>query len=212
MVIKEFCAENFTDIPRAIAAGSKRIELCDNLTVGGTTPSFGVIDEVVKYAHDNDATVMTMIRPRGGNFVYSDLEIKIMEVDILKAVELNSDGVVFGCLTAENLIDVEAMETLLLAAGGAQVVFHMAFDLIPRDAQFKAVDWLIKHGVTRILTHGNTSEYSIEAGLSQLKALIDYADGRIEILVGGGVTYQNYQAVVEATGTNQVHGTKIVKL
>ena len=84
-MLKEFCAENFTDIPKAIEQGVKRIELCDNLTVGGTTPSAGVIETTVQYAHENNVTVMTIIRPRGGNFVYNDYELKIMETDLIEA-------------------------------------------------------------------------------------------------------------------------------
>ena len=208
-MIKEFCAENYTDLPKAIQAGAKRIELCDNLTVGGTTPSYAVIEESVKYAHEHDATIMTMIRPRGGNFVYHDIEIKIMETDILKAIEAGSDGVVFGCLTETNEIDQEAMETLLIAAEGTQSVFHMAFDAITK--QFEAIDWLIAHGVTRILTHGGPASKTIQENTEHLKELINYANNRIEILVGGGVNADNYQSVVELTGAKQVHGTKIVK-
>lgn len=210
-MLKEFCAENYTDIPKAIKAGAKRVELCDNLIVGGTTPSYGVIEETVKYAHENDATIATMIRPRGGNFVYNDVEIKIMEADILKAVELNSDAVVFGCLTEDNLIDTEAMETLLIAAGGAQVVFHMAFDAIKKEEQFKAIDWLVSHEITRILTHGGCAELPISEHTEHLKALIEYAKNRIEILIGGGLTADNYEEIAKAVGANQVHGTKIVK-
>lgn len=211
-MIKEFCAENYTDLPKAIKAGATRIELCDNLTVGGTTPSYGVIEESVKYAHESSATIMTMIRPRGGNFVYHDIEIKIMETDILKAIEAGSDGVVFGCLTKDNELDYEAMETLLIAAEGVQIVFHMAFDAITPAKQFEAIDWLVTHGVTRILTHGGPASKTIQENIAHLKELIDYADNQIEILIGGGVNADNYQSIVSETGAKQVHGTKIVNL
>ncbi|MBS7578056.1 MULTISPECIES: copper homeostasis protein CutC [unclassified Enterococcus] len=210
-MIKEFCAENYTELPKAIKAGAARIELCDNLTVGGTTPSYAVIEESVKYAHEYDATIMTMIRPRGGNFVYHDIEIKIMETDILKAIEAGSDGVVFGCLTKDNELDYEAMETLLIAAEGVQIVFHMAFDAISFDKQLEALDWLAAHGVTRILTHGGPASKSIQENIAHLKELINYANGRIEILIGGGVNAENYQDIANETGAKQVHGTKIVK-
>ena len=98
-MIKEFCAENYTDIPKAIQAGAGRIELCDNLAAGGTTPSMGVIEEVLAYAGEKHVPVMTMIRPRGGNFVYNDIELKIMENDLIHAKNAGTDGVVFGCLT-----------------------------------------------------------------------------------------------------------------
>ena len=79
MLIREFCAENFTDIPRAVAAGAERIELCDNLAVGGTTPSYGVIKETADYLKDTKTTFASMIRPRGGDFVYNSIELRIME-------------------------------------------------------------------------------------------------------------------------------------
>lgn len=84
-MIKEFCAENFTNIPAAIHAGAKRIELCDNLAVGGTTPSTGVIEETLSYAGEKNIPVMTMIRPRGGDFIYNDTELKIMHTDLIEA-------------------------------------------------------------------------------------------------------------------------------
>lgn len=154
MLIKEVCVENFTKIPAAIRNGAKRIELNDNLAVGGTTVSRGVMAESVRYAHEHDVPVMVMIRPRGGNFVYNDQELKIMEADIFSAQELGADGIVLGCLTPDNQIDEEAMEMLIGAANGMQVVFHMAFDEIAADQQAAAMEWLIDHDVKRILTHG----------------------------------------------------------
>ena len=84
-MIKEFCAENYTSIPLAIARGANRIELCDNLAVGGTTPSTGVIEETLSYAGEKNIPVMTIIRPRGGDFVYNDIELKIMHTDLIEA-------------------------------------------------------------------------------------------------------------------------------
>lgn len=153
-MIKEFCAENFTDIPAAIHAGAKRIELCDNLAAGGTTPSTGVIEEVLSYANEKHIPVMTMIRPRGGDFVYNDIELKIMHTDLIEAKKLGTDGVVFGCLTPSGWIDEEACEMLIENAEGLQITFHMAFDSIPVERQFAAIDWLAGQGVQRILTHG----------------------------------------------------------
>ena len=93
-MLYEFCAENVTLLEKAMQAGARRIELCDNLTVGGTTPSYGVIQAAVEIAKSHDTTVMTMIRPRGGDFVYSDLEVSIMLEDIKKAREAGSKGLV----------------------------------------------------------------------------------------------------------------------
>lgn len=97
-MIKEFCAENLTLLPTLDAGQVTRVELCDNLAVGGTTPSYGVIKEACQLLHDKNISVATMIRPRGGDFVYNDLELKAMEEDILKAIEAGSDALVLGLL------------------------------------------------------------------------------------------------------------------
>lgn len=209
-MIKEFCAENFTDIPQAVAAGANRIELCDNLAVGGTTPSYGVIEAVCRFTSQYQVPVMTMIRPRGGNFVYQKEEVDIMACDIEMAIKAGSDGLVFGCLTEDGQLDTIAMERLLAIAGTKSVVFHMAFDAIPKERQLEALDWLSEHGVQRILTHGGPATSPIEEHLSWLKQLYQYADGRIELLIGGGVTGTNVENLVTAVGTNQAHGTKIL--
>ncbi|MHC5269750.1 copper homeostasis protein CutC [Enterococcus sp. LJL98] len=211
-MLKEFCAENFTDIPKAIAQGAKRIELCDNLTMGGTTPSAGVIESAVAYAHEHGVQIMTIIRPRGGDFVYNDHELKIMETDLIEAKKLGTDGVVLGCLTAEGDLDEEALEVLIDRAVGLPITFHMAFDAMPVDKQFAAIDWLVAHGVDRILTHGGVAGTPISENYSHLQELIAYANGRIIILPGGGVNFENAAEVAEVLGVSEVHGTKIVEL
>lgn len=210
MLIKEFCAENFTDIPAAITAGASRIELCDNLTVGGTTVSAGVMEETINYCHERNVAVMTIIRPRGGNFVYNDTELKIMHTDLVEAKKLGTDGVVIGCLTSDNELDEEAMELLLETADGLQVTFHMAFDQLTLPQQLAAIDWLAERGVTRILTHGGPAGTPIEANLETLQTLIDHSQNKLTILPGGGINYQNYEKVADSLKVVEVHGTKIV--
>ncbi|MBC9702336.1 copper homeostasis protein CutC [Enterococcus sp. 22-H-5-01] len=209
-MIKEFCAENYTDIPKAIQAGVNRIELCDNLAAGGTTPSMGVIEEVLAYAGEKHIPVMTMIRPRGGNFVYNDIELKIMENDLIHAKNAGTDGVVFGCLTEENEVDEEALEMLLGNSEGLMKTFHMAFDELTKEEQFKTIDWFARLGIDRILTHGGPLDKSIEENLPHLKELVDYAAGRIIILPGGGINKDNAEKIAAELGVNEVHGTKIV--
>ena len=194
MLIREFCAENFTDIPRAVAAGAERIELCDNLAVGGTTPSYGVIKETADYLKDTKTTFASMIRPRGGNFVYNSIELRIMESDILKAVEAGTSELVFGALTDDNSLDLEALETLMIASQGLPVTFHMAFDKIPTDHQM----------------HGDSLDKPVNT--SKIAELVSYAAGHIQILAGGGVTSANAETVSAETGSSYVHGTKIVTL
>lgn len=118
MPIYEFCAENVTYLEKAFQAGAQRVELCDNLAVGGTTPSYGVIKAAVELAKDYQAKVIVMIRPRGGDFVYSQQELAIMLEDIKCARELGVDGFALGALTSENQLDTKALKTLLDAGRG----------------------------------------------------------------------------------------------
>lgn len=209
-MIKEFCAENFTKIPQAIQKGANRIELCDNLAMGGTTPSTGVIEEVLVYAGEHSVPVITIIRPRGGNFVYNDIELKIMHTDLIEAKKLGTDGIVIGCLTEDGWLDEEALDLFIETAEGLQITFHMAFDALSKENQFKAIDWLAERGVTRILTHGGPAGTPIEDNFDHLKELIAYADQRILILPGGGISTENVQTVMDTLKVTEVHGTKIV--
>lgn len=207
-MIKEFCSENHIDVAKAISKGAQRIELCDNLAVGGTTPSYGVIRQVCQLAHENEVTVMTMIRPRGGNFCYDEAEIEMMVEDCKVAKELGSDGLVFGVLTKDNWLDQVALERLFAVSQGCQIVFHMAFDQIPRQHQFEAIDWLAAHGVTRILTRGSLTGSALN-NVEWLQEIVAYAHGKIEILIGGGLTVENVAELLEKLPVDQVHGTRL---
>lgn len=210
MYLKEVCLENYSFIPKAIAQGATRIELCDYLISGGTTVSKGVMHEAAAYCAEKMIPLMAMIRPRSGNFIYNDSELKIMGYDIIEARNLGLDGIVLGCLTSDQLIDEDAMEQLLEEAYGLQVTFHMAFDAIPVEKQFEAIDWLAEHGVQRILTHGGDLSLPIEETLPHLKELVDYAKDRILILPGGGITSENADNIQDYLGVTELHGSKIV--
>lgn len=210
IIFKEVAVENFTKIPLAVSKGANRIELNDNLAVGGTTVSLGVLQEATKYLQEKSIPVVEMIRPRGGNFVYNDLEIKMMEADLFEAQKLGVDAVTFGALTADGALDEDAMEQLIAASSGMQIVFHMAFDALAEDNKKAAIDWLVDHDVDRILTHGGPLTTPIDQTLDNIKKYIDYADGRITILPGGGVNYQNCDAIAEKLGVKEVHGTKVI--
>ena len=228
-LLREFCAENMERVPAAIAAGAGRVELCDNLAVGGTSPSYGVIRAAVANAAATGTAVMAMARPRGGDFVYTSAEEQMMLDDVAMARSLGVTGVVFGCLaadpaTGELVVDRAMTERLVTAAHGAladeagepiapvAATFHMAFDELAEKNQFAAIDFLAGLGVERILTHGGPAGTPIADNFDHLRRLIDHAAGRITILPGGGITYENAEAVAEALGVHEVHGTKIVKL
>ncbi len=209
-MIYEFCSENITLIEKAMEAGARRIELCDNLAVGGTTPSFGVTKAAVEIATPYETTIMTMIRPRGGDFVYTNQEVAIMLDDIRLTAQAGSQGVVFGALTADNKLDKYNLEKLIAASKGMEIVFHMAFDELSDQDQLEAIDWLSQAGVKRILTRAGMSGDSLEKRLSRYQRLLDYATGKIEILPGGGIDMDNRQEFIDRLGVNQLHGTKVV--
>ena len=209
-MIYEFCAENVTLLEKAMQAGARRIELCDNLAVGGTTPSYGVTKAAVELAANYDSTIMTMIRPRGGDFVYTDLEIAIMLEDIRLTTQAGSQGVVFGALTADKKLDKPNLEKLIAASKGMEIVFHMAFDELSDEDQLEAIDWLSQAGVTRILTRAGVSGDSLEKRFAHYHRILEHAKGKIEILPGGGIDLDNRQTFIEQLGVTQLHGTKVV--
>ena len=228
-LLREFCAENVERVPAAIAAGAGRIELCDNLAVGGTSPSYGVIRAAVTIARKTGVAIMSMARPRGGGFVYSADEERMMSDDIAVARRLGVQGVVFGCLaadakTGEATVDREMCARLVEVAHRpvisdtvvevppAAVTFHMAFDELPERRQLEAIDFLAGLGVERILTHGGPATTPIMDNLARLRRLAEHAAGRLAILPGGGITFENAQLVADALGVREVHGTKIVRL
>ena len=209
-MIYEFCAENVTLLEKAMQAGARRIELCDNLSVGGTTPSYGVTKAAVELAANYDTTIMTMIRPRGGDFVYHDLEIAIMLEDIRLTAQAGSQGVVFGALTADKKLDKANLEKLIAASKGMEIVFHMAFDELSDEDQLEAIDWLSQAGVTRILTRAGVSGDSLEKRFAHYHRILEHAKGKIEILPGGGIDLDNRQTFIDQLGVTQLHGTKVV--
>ena len=209
-MIYEFCAENVTLLEKAMQDGARRIELCDNLAVGGTTPSYGVTKAAVELAANYDTTIMTMIRPRGGDFVYNDVEIAIMLEDIRLTAQAGSQGVVFGALTADKKLDKANLEKLIAASKGMEIVFHMAFDELSDEDQLEAIDWLSQAGVTRILTRAGVSGDSLDKRFAHYHRILEHAAGRIEILPGGGIDLDNRQTFIDQLGVTQLHGTKVV--
>ena len=211
MLTREFCAENMELVPAAVAAGAARVELCDNLSVGGTTPSYGVIRAAVALAGERGVGVMCMIRPRGGDFEYTPDEAAMMRDDLAMAKRLGVTGVVFGCLRDGHL-DRALTSELVELADGVDVTFHMAFDALPADEQLGAIDCLAGQGVSRILTHGGPAGTPIEDNLGRLRAYVDRAAGRVTILPGGGITWENAERIASELGVCEVHGTKIVRI
>lgn len=202
-MIFEACVGNIGEALEAEKRGASRIELCDNLMEGGTTPSFGTIALAKEMI---GIPFMVIIRPRGGDFCYSDEEFEVMKKDIELCKKLGVYGVVLGILDKENNIDIDRTKALIDMAKPMKVTFHMAFDEIhDKDS---ALEKLIELRVDRILTKGcKTKAFD---GVEIIKRLVDKSKGRIEILPGGGVTKDNFMDLAEKTGVSEVHGTKIV--
>ncbi len=194
----EICANSVESCLAAQEGGAHRVELCAAIPEGGTTPSYGDIVLARKLLH---ITLHVIIRPRGGDFLYSPLEVDIMEEDIRRARELGVDGVVFGCLTAEGEIDRPVMERLMKASEGMSVTFHRAFDYVADP--FRAVDELAEMGVNRILTSGQ-QPIAIE-GASLLAKLVEHAGSRLIIMPGCGVNEENIATLATHTGAKEFH-------
>ena len=197
-ILLEAAVESLDDALAAVDGGADRLELCASLDEGGLTPSESLIAEVVSRVA---VPVFVMIRPRGGSFVYSTSELDVMRRDIDRARELDVDGFVFGVLNGSQRIDTIRTQSLIDAAGDLPVTFHRAFDRV--DDQSDALEALVDLGVTRVLTSGGAPS-AIE-GLTRLRDLVDAADGRLAIMAGGGVRFQNVEEIVEETGVGEVH-------
>jgi copper homeostasis protein len=197
-VILEACVDSVESALAAQAGGAHRIELCEDLLEGGTTPSAGMIEVCRERLQ---IPVHVLIRPRGGDFVYSDVEIEVMQRDIALARRLGAQGVVYGALRADGSVDVERTKALLGVSRPLSVTFHRAFDFTP-DAD-AALDTLIALGIDRVLTSGQAPT-AVE-GTRTLARLVTRGGGRIRILAGGGLTEENIAKVVADTGVPEVH-------
>lgn len=197
--IIEICANSAQSCVEAQAGGARRVELCAGIPEGGTTPSYGEIRTAQALAPAIDMNVI--IRPRGGDFLYTPAEVQAMLYDIDMCRQLGVHGVVFGCLTPDGDIDQELMRRLIEAAGPLSVTCHRAFDVC-RDP-FAALQTLISLGCHRILTSGQQSD--AVKGIPLLAKLVEEADGRIIIMPGCGVREDNIAHIEAETGAKEFH-------
>ena len=197
-VLVEICTGSLDDGVESQAGGADRIELNSSLFQGGLTPSLGSLIEVKRRL---TIPVMCMVRPRAGGFCYTANEFAVMERDTELMVEHGADGIVLGVLNEDGSVDVTRTKSLLARVGTCPTVFHRAFDVVPDP--WVALEQLIDLGVTRILTSGQ--EETVYNGSQLIRELIEKADGRIEILPGGGIDAFNVSDVLQRTGTNQIH-------
>lgn len=195
----EICTNSVESCVAAQAGGANRVELCAGIPEGGTTPSYGEISVARELL--SQTRLHVIIRPRGGDFLYSPVEIQTMLKDIEMAKQIGADGVVFGCLTAKGEIDLPVMKELMNASKGLSVTFHRAFDVCCNPQ--KALEEIIELGCDRILTSGQQATAS--AGIPLLKELYQQAAGRIILLAGCGVNESNIARIAQETGIQEFH-------
>lgn len=194
----EVCVDSVESAVSAAEGGASRLELCGNLAEGGTTPSLGMLRLVKEMVA---IPVFVMLRPRGGDFLYSDLEFRVMREDLQLMKNNGADGIVFGMLTEDGNIDVERMKVLLGLAHPLPVTFHRAFDMT-RDFD-AALDILIEVGVERVLTSGGDAT-ALE-GLPVIEKLVKRSNGKIVVVPGGGITERNLSRILVGSGAIEYH-------
>lgn len=194
----EICAGDLASALAAAAGGAHRIELCDNLAVGGTTPSAGTIAESCRRLK---IPIHVLIRPRAGDFLYSEPEIAVMRHDIEVARAVGAAGVVLGVLTRDGTIDRNRTQDLIALARPLCITFHKAFDQTP--SPLEALDTLIEMGVERVLSSGGRPT-ALE-GVEMLAQLVDRARGRITIMAGGRLDIANLETVIRRGRITEVH-------
>lgn len=196
----EICVDSVESAIAAEQGGAQRVELCDYLAGGGTTPSAGMIETVRKNVK---ISLHVLIRPRRGDFLYSDLELDIMKKDIQVCRELGADGVVIGALTTAGTIDTARIQELIATAGPLSITFHRAFDLTPDP--ISALDNLLELKVHRLLTSGQ--QESALQGVELIRELNNRAAGKLIIMPGSGVNECNVREIITKTGVTEIHAS-----
>jgi len=197
-VLIEVCVDSVASAIAAERGGAARVELCSSLLEGGVTPSAGMIELV---RAKTSLGLQVIIRPRGGDFCYSDEEIEIMSHDIETAKNLSADGVVLGVLDAEGNVDVSRTRQLVQLARPLNVTFHRAFDM--SADLFRALEDVCGSGADRLLTSGG--EQTCLQGVDMLARLAQAARDRVTLMAGGGIGHDNAATIIERTGVNEIH-------
>ncbi|MDP4225010.1 MAG: copper homeostasis protein CutC [Bacteroidota bacterium] len=194
----EVCANSVESALAAQNGGAARVELCSNLLEGGTTPSYATIETARKML---SIKINVLIRPRGGDFLYNDLEFSIMKRDIEICKSLNVDGIVIGMLNDDGSVDKSRMPELINLARPLSVTFHRAFDMC-RDP-FDSLQCLIDLGIDRLLTSGQQN--SVLLGAKLIAGLVKFSAGRLAIMPGAGINSSNILEIIKATGADEFH-------
>lgn len=196
----EICVDDAAGLDAAIRGGADRIELCSALSIGGLTPSHGLMRHA---AQTSTIPVYPLIRPRAGGFDYSAAEVAMMEDDIIRARELGLPGVVIGATSGDGTLDEATLRKLIDAAKGLDISLHRAFDMV-KDPM-RALETAIDLGISRILTSGCAK--NVRLGFETLRALAARAEGRISIMPGGGVTIDLVPDLLALPGIHEIHAS-----
>jgi copper homeostasis protein len=197
-ILLEACLDSAVLAKAAEAGGARRIELCDRLDIGGTTPTSELIRSVAAVVR---IPIYPIVRPRGGDFLYTSSEIETMKRDAASMRKLGASGVVIGILDRESRVDRIAVRQVVDAADGLPLGFHLAFEQVPDQSE--ALETLIELGIERVLAKGGGAT-ALE-GVSGLRALVEQAKGRIAVMAGGSVREQNVAEVVRRSGVREIH-------
>ena len=198
----ESCCTSVEEVRKACENGASRIELCERIDLGGITPSRKLLAASLSVSA---IPINVMIRPRGGDFVYSEEEILQMIEDIRSYKTMEINGFVFGCLTPDNEVDMPAMKRLMAEVSGKPVTFHRAFDDV-RNPE-KALEDIISLGCTHLLTSGNCEDAF--KGRFNIAKLVRQAEGRITIIAGKGIRKSNLEQIAQDSDAPQFHGTNL---
>lgn len=201
----EVCANSFASAKAAEKGGAIRVELCENMAEGGTTPSYA---QIKLCKNRLKLQVWPIIRPRGGDFLYSEDEFELMKEDIINCKNLNCDGAVTGILLANGEIDQKRCAELIKLADPMPLAFHRAFDM--SNDMNKALEDLIELGFVRVLTSGGAD--NAYNGMTTLTQLVQQAQGRIEIMPGAGINPENILAIKRHTGAQVFHSSARIKI
>lgn len=196
-ILVEICCGSADDVFEAKRAGANRVELNSAMFLGGLTPSLGEF----KVARRSGMEIMAMVRPREGGFCYTEREFETALADADALLDAGAGGIVFGFLHDDGTVDAGRCRAMLARAGDRESVFHRAIDVVPDWRA--ALDILCELGVTRVLTSGQ--EPSVHYGADTVRAMTEYAAGRIEILPGAGILLSNAEEIIERTGCTQIH-------
>lgn len=204
-ILLEVCVDSLTSAKTAASLGAQRVELNTALELGGLTPSIGLVEQTIAALQPMPCQVIAMVRPRPGGFAYNTDELSVMRREIGCLLQAGADGIALGVMTANGRVDEQANRMLIepVLKADKEAVFHRAIDVTPEP--IAALDTLIELGFTRVLTSGQAP--TAIQGADIIREMIEQAQGRIEILPGSGITPHNVNALLEATGCDQVHAS-----